>query len=90
VITIVLLITPGSFAYNKFIAGNKLHEGQTTSKSSYAENDEKRNNYSCAGKVYCSEMTSCEEAGFYQHNCPGTKMDGDGDGVPCESQWCSW
>lgn len=47
--------------------------------------------YSCNGKVYCSEMTSCEEAKFYLRNCPGTKLDGDGDGIPCESQWCdSW
>jgi cold shock CspA family protein len=90
VITIVLLISLGSFAYNKFVASNKHHEGQTTSKSSYAENEENRNNYSCAGKVYCSEMTSCEEAEFYLHNCPGTRMDGDGDGIPCESQWCGW
>jgi len=43
-------------------------------------------NYSCNGKVYCSEMDSCEEAQFYQRNCPGTKMDGDGDGIPCERQ----
>ncbi len=44
--------------------------------------------YSCDGKIYCSEMTSCAEAEFYLRNCPGTRMDGDGDGVPCESRWC--
>lgn len=44
--------------------------------------------YQCLGKVYCSEMTSCEEATFYLRNCPGTKMDGDNDGIPCEGQWC--
>jgi cold shock CspA family protein len=88
VITIVLLASLGSFAYDKFVASNKLHEGQTTSKSSYPEKEENRNNYSCEGKVYCSEMTSCEEAKFYQDNCPGTRMDGDGDGIPCERQWC--
>jgi hypothetical protein len=33
-------------------------------------------------------MSSCEEAQFYQDNCSGTQMDGDGDGVPCEDQWC--
>jgi len=44
--------------------------------------------YRCEGKLYCSEMSSCAEATFYQHNCSGTKMDGDGDGVPCERQWC--
>ena len=45
--------------------------------------------YQCEGKTHCSEMTSCEEARFYLRNCPGTQMDGDGDGVPCESQWCN-
>lgn len=44
--------------------------------------------YRCEGKKYCSEMTSCSEALFYQENCPGTKMDGDHDGIPCEQQWC--
>jgi cold shock CspA family protein len=44
--------------------------------------------FRCAGKVYCSEMTSCEEATFYLRSCPGTKLDGDSDGIPCESQWC--
>jgi len=46
--------------------------------------------FSCDGKVYCSEMSSCDEAKFYLRNCLGVKIDGDGDGVPCESQWCSW
>ncbi|WP_375320656.1 excalibur calcium-binding domain-containing protein [Aliivibrio logei] len=27
---------------------------------------------------------------FYIANCPNTKMDGDGDGVPCESQHCNF
>lgn len=43
--------------------------------------------FECQGKVWCSEMTSYEEAVFYLRNCPGTKMDGDGDGVPCENQF---
>jgi hypothetical protein len=34
-------------------------------------------------------MQSCEEAKFFLRKCPGTEMDGDGDGVPCEQQWCS-
>jgi len=45
--------------------------------------------FSCQGKQYCSEMASCEEARFYLKNCPGVKIDGDHDGIPCESQWCS-
>ena len=46
-------------------------------------------NYKCDGRKYCSEMTSCEEATFFINNCPNTKMDGNGDGVPCERQWCN-
>ncbi|MEP7184488.1 MAG: excalibur calcium-binding domain-containing protein [Rhodanobacter sp.] len=34
-------------------------------------------------------MTSCAEATFFLKQCPGTQMDGDGDGKLCESQWCS-
>jgi len=44
--------------------------------------------YRCDGRVYCSQMTSCDEAMFFLKNCPGVKMDGEGDGVPCERQWC--
>lgn len=44
--------------------------------------------FSCDGRVYCSQMGSCREATWFLRNCPGMKMDGDGDGVPCERQWC--
>jgi len=44
--------------------------------------------FSCEGKTRCPQMASCEEATFYIQHCPNTEMDGDGDGVPCESQWC--
>jgi hypothetical protein len=44
--------------------------------------------FHCDGRKYCSQMTSCEEATFFLRNCPGVKMDGEGDGVPCEKQWC--
>ncbi len=42
-------------------------------------------NYSCDGRQYCSQMNSREEAVFFINNCPNTKMDGDHDGQPCES-----
>jgi cold shock CspA family protein len=44
--------------------------------------------YRCDGRTHCSQMTSCAEATFFLRNCPGTQMDGDGDGIPCERQWC--
>ncbi len=52
-----------------------------------AASDE-RGPYQCDGRTHCSEMTSCEEAEFFLASCPGVKMDGGGDGVPCEKQWC--
>ena len=42
----------------------------------------------CDGRTYCSQMRSCEEATYFLQHCPGVKMDGDHDGVPCERQWC--
>ena len=45
--------------------------------------------YRCDGRTQCSEMTSCAEAKWFINHCPGTRMDGNGDGVPCETQWCS-
>lgn len=54
------------------------------------DNKRKKNGrFQCSGKIYCSEMSSCAEAKFYLRNCPGTKMDGNNDGIPCEKQWCS-
>lgn len=44
--------------------------------------------FSCDGRQHCSQMSSCEEATFFLNSCPGTKMDGDHDGVPCEDQLC--
>jgi hypothetical protein len=44
--------------------------------------------FTCDGRIYCSQMTSCAEATYFLRHCPGVKMDGGGDGVPCESQWC--
>jgi cold shock CspA family protein len=45
--------------------------------------------YSCDGRTVCSQMRSCAEATFFIRNCPGTKMDGNNDGVPCEQQFCN-
>lgn len=44
--------------------------------------------YRCDGRTYCSQMRSCQEAEFFLRHCPGVKMDGNHDGVPCEEQWC--
>jgi endonuclease YncB( thermonuclease family) len=45
-------------------------------------------NTSCGSKRYCKEMASCEEAKFYLTQCGLSRLDGDGDGIPCEKM-CS-
>ena len=45
--------------------------------------------FRCDGRTMCSQMSSCAEATYFLQNCPGTKMDGNRDGVPCEQQWCT-
>jgi hypothetical protein len=44
--------------------------------------------FQCDGRIFCSQMTSCAEATYFLKNCPGVKMDGNNDGIPCERQWC--
>lgn len=44
--------------------------------------------YACDGRTRCPQMTSCAEATYFLRHCPNTEMDGDGDGIPCEGQWC--
>ena len=41
--------------------------------------------FQSGSKRYCREMTSCEEAKFYLRQCSLYRLDGDKDGVPCES-----
>lgn len=44
--------------------------------------------FTCDGRTHCSQMHSCAEAKFFLARCPGTQMDGNHDGIPCERQWC--
>ncbi|MBU8975897.1 cold shock domain-containing protein [Lysobacter sp. MMG2] len=44
--------------------------------------------FTCDGRTMCSQMNSCAEAKYFLQHCPHTAMDGNGDGVPCEQQWC--
>jgi len=81
----VLLIGAGSMLFNRL----QSNGGDISSFMSTSSKGDQSVQYNCSGKTRCSQMSSCEEAKFYINNCPGTKMDGDGDGVPCESQWCN-
>lgn len=39
----------------------------------------------CGTKSTCGQMASCAEARAYLTTCGLTRLDGDGDGIPCET-----
>ena len=41
--------------------------------------------FKCDGRLYCSEMRSYEEALYFHRHCRGTRLDGNGNGKPCEN-----
>lgn len=43
------------------------------------------NDFTCGTKQYCAEMSSCEEAIFFLVECGINSLDGNQDGIPCES-----
>lgn len=45
----------------------------------------RRSAASCGIKWKCGQMDSCAEAYHYLNDCGVRRLDGDGDGVPCES-----
>jgi len=49
------------------------------------EESSRQTRYECGKKYYCSQMESCEEAMFYYTVCGLKRLDGDNDGIPCES-----
>lgn len=62
---------------------------QTTSSFGSRAEDRGTSGFICDGRTYCSQMTSCAEATFFLRNCPNMRIDGNGDGIPCEKQWCT-
>lgn len=89
IFSVLIIVFLGSYVFS-FLSKPKVYDEDTFHDEStrYIEVDSYAEEYTCSGKTYCSEMNSCEEATFYLRNCPGTKIDGNHDGVPCESQWC--
>lgn len=41
--------------------------------------------FSCSVRKTCGQMVSCAEAQFHLQQCGNGRLDGDGDGVPCEA-----
>jgi len=90
-ITIALLVYAGWFGYSRLLRP-QLHTEvmpRATGLPQEMKHQLKTSRFKCDGRTHCSHMTSCEEATYFIQNCPNTKMDGDRDGIPCESQWCN-
>ena len=60
-------------------------QDQATSKPAPPPDLSKPSGFTCGAKRYCREMSSCTEARFYLTRCGLSRLDGDGDGIPCES-----
>lgn len=78
-----------SFQHNTSTDSKLVGEPATTKSSPALPMPSPASRWQCDGRTHCSQMTSCEEAKFFVSNCPNTEMDGDRDGIPCESQWCT-
>lgn len=91
---IPLLVLAGLFSiYSRFSAesvspppASSFRQGEAS--TSYSTSQAPAFARQCDGRQHCSQMTSCEEATWFLRNCPNMKMDGEGDGIPCEDQWC--
>jgi len=88
----IMLGAAGVYALNHVSrdapASETGNAGEAVSEQVEAVEAPDKRHFRCDGREYCSQMTSCEEATFFLENCPGVKMDGEGDGIPCENQWC--
>ncbi len=86
-IILLALVSYGSWNYASkngiFIKDEPASHGNNKSVSTSVKTPK----YECDGRQHCSQMSSYEEAKYFLRNCPSTKMDGDNDGVPCESQF---
>jgi hypothetical protein len=99
IILLAILVAFGWKGYEKY-AHEPSHRGATpehafsteaevSDTSSIDITSSSRSTFTCDGRVYCSQMKSCDEAKYFLEHCPNVKMDGNHDGIPCEKQWCS-
>jgi cold shock CspA family protein len=93
----VLLVTVGVYGYSQYSKRASAYPSADTSQplARPVATEEPVSvlqppsaSFRCDGRQHCSQMTSCAEATFFLKNCPDVKMDGDGDGIPCEEQLC--
>ncbi|WP_081601594.1 excalibur calcium-binding domain-containing protein [Thiobacillus denitrificans] len=87
---ILFLILIGLGVWNYYGKQPSVNSGESASPEKIVIRDTNAStpaprSFSCDGRMHCSDMTSRAEAEYFSRYCPGTKMDGDHDGVPCEN-----
>lgn len=85
----ILITAIGYFAYGKY-QRYQLAQQEASSLVNLQNNPVKttsNSSFKCDGRTHCSQMHSYEEAVYFINHCPGTQMDGNNDGEPCESQF---
>ncbi|NRA56190.1 MAG: cold shock domain-containing protein [Gammaproteobacteria bacterium] len=83
--SILAVIAIGIFAFERLNLAPSNDQEPLSLSSSHAVLDNNKSAFACDGRQHCSEMASLSEAKFFINHCPDTKMDGDNDGMPCES-----
>ena len=93
IVGLLLVLAIGAYGYkqydNRASQYKAVAEPRSPAPAELIRPDKESSSFRCDGRTHCSQMTSCTEAKFFLKNCPGTQMDGNNDGVPCEQQWCT-
>jgi cold shock CspA family protein len=89
-IGLVISVALGVYGYSRYQqhSASQQSESFVPSVAVKESTSPAHSRYTCDGRTHCSQMTSCAEARYFLQNCPGTEMDGNHDGTPCEQQWC--
>jgi hypothetical protein len=90
-VALLLLVSLGAYAFSRYQGDSWRfkHEALPTQADVREIQSGSPSGHHCEGRTTCSQMTSCGEATWFINHCPGTEMDGNHDGVPCEQQWCA-
>jgi len=84
-LTIAVIAALGWYGFTKYQSYSSARSSDSLLEMTAEDSTQ---TFACDGRKRCPQMKSCEEAKYFLRHCPGVEMDGDGDGVPCESQWC--
>lgn len=89
VVGVVVVIALAYWGYGRYQAASQRRDPERLPAVAAPEAPPAGAGFRCDGRTQCSQMTSCAEATWFINHCPGTQMDGNHDGVPCEQQWCT-